>query len=74
MKQTEVYALSGSRIRQLRIEQKKSQEDVAFSAGIDQSTYSKIERVGPQIVSWKKLEAVAEALGYVVEVSFKPKA
>lgn len=48
-----------------------SQEDLAFSAGIDQSTLSKVERSGPQAISWGKLLSLAEALGCTVEITLR---
>jgi transcriptional regulator with XRE-family HTH domain len=48
-----------------------SQEDVAFTAGVDQSKYSKVERLGPQVVSWAKLQAIAKAIGCTIDINFK---
>jgi transcriptional regulator with XRE-family HTH domain len=62
---------AGERLKAIRTSAGMSQEDVAFDANLDQSTLSKVERVGPHIVSWSKLLAVAEALDCVVEVSFR---
>lgn len=64
---------AGKRLREIRQKAGMSQEDVSFAAEIDQSALSKAERLGPQVVSWQKLFAIADALGCLVEVSFRPK-
>lgn len=68
--QAQEFAEAGARIKKLREIKKLSQEDIAFEAGIDQSTYSKVERLGPQVVSWTKVQAIAAALGCRIEVNF----
>lgn len=64
---------NGARIREVRQKAGLSQEDLSFEANIDQSTLSKIERLGPQVVSWQKLFALADALGCIIEVKLTPK-
>lgn len=70
--QDKAFHKSGQRIRSLREKAQMTQEELSFAANIDQSTLSKLERIGPQVVSWQKLESVARALRCVVEVSFVP--
>lgn len=69
--QDEANRESGARLRDARQRTGKSQEDISFAAGIDQSALSKVERLGPQAVTWKKLFAIANAMGLVVEVTFR---
>jgi len=71
--QDEANREAGGLIRQLRQSAGLSQEDLSFEANIDQSTLSKLERIGPQAVSWQKLFSLADALGCVVEVKLVPK-
>jgi len=52
----------GARIRQLRKEQKLSQEKVALKAGIDRSYLGGIER-GENNVSLVNIKRIADALG-----------
>ena len=72
MDQDEAWRTAGQRIRDARVAAGLSQEDLAIEADWDQSTLSKVERLGPQIVSTRKLEALAAALGCVVDVTFRP--
>lgn len=74
MDQEEVWRAAGQRIRDARVAAGVSQEELAMDAEWDQSTLSKVERQGPHIVSLRKLEALAEALGCVVDVTFRPRA
>ena len=60
---------SGLAIRTLREEAGLSQEALSFEANVDQSTLSRVERLGPHTISWKKLRSIAKALGCVVEIS-----
>jgi transcriptional regulator with XRE-family HTH domain len=62
---------AGAQLRRIREARNKSQEDVAFASTVDQSTYSKIERLGPQVVSWPKFLRILDALDLDIEVSFK---
>lgn len=71
MSQDSEFAAAGARLKELRLKKNMSQEDVAFAAGVDQSTYSKVERLGPQVVSWAKLQSIAKALGCTIDVHFK---
>lgn len=74
MTQDTEFTAAGARLRELRLNKNMSQEDVAFAAGVDQSTYSKMERLGPQVVSWSKAQAVAKALGCTITIEFKKEA
>jgi transcriptional regulator with XRE-family HTH domain len=67
------YLAAGQRIKEARVASGQSQESLSIDSDMDQSTLSKIERMGPSIVSWKKLESLAEAMECVVEVNFRPK-
>ena len=60
-------------LRDLRQKAGRSQEDVSIDVDMDQSTLSKLERLGPAAVGWTKFCRVADALGYRVEVSLRPK-
>lgn len=72
--QSEAFGESGRQLRAIREQKGLSQEDLAFEAGVDQSTLSKAERTGPHVISWARLVAVAEALDCTIEVNFRPKA
>lgn len=69
--QEKAWKEAGERLKQLRLSAGMSQEDVSFDANLDQSTLSKVERMGPHIISFSKLVSVAEALDCVVEVNFR---
>lgn len=71
--QNEAFIEAGRRLRNFREQKGMSQEDLAFEAKMDQSNLSKVERLGPQIVSWTKLLTIADALGCVVEINFRAK-
>jgi transcriptional regulator with XRE-family HTH domain len=71
--QNEAFVAAGQILKAIREQKGMSQEDLAFEAGMDQSTLSKVERVGPQMVSWAKLIAIAEAMGCMIEVNFRSK-
>ena len=68
--QEAAFQQSGLAIRTMREEAGLSQEALSFDAGVEQSTLSKVERLGPHTVSWQKLQSIAKALGCVVEISF----
>lgn len=73
MSQDEAMKTAGAKLRQLREHRRMSQEDLSFEASIDQSTLSKVERLGPHLASWKKILKIAEALDCVLEVTLSPK-
>ena len=73
MLQDDAMKIAGARLRELRERKGLSQEDASFEAGVEQSTLSKIERLGPHIASWGKIFKLAAALDCVVEVTFSPK-
>ncbi len=62
---------AGERLRELRIASGKSQEAISFAANLDQSTLSKVERLGPGAVGWARFCRLAEVLGYEVEVTLR---
>ena len=70
--QLEIFEAAGAAIKQVRVAASRSQEDISAASGIDQSNLSKVERLGAHVVSLKKLSELAESLGYVVEVTFRP--
>ena len=72
MDQQNLYIEFGEELRNRRIDAGMTQEDLAFEAGLDQSSLSKVERTGPRGVSWSRLEAVAMALNCKLRVSFEP--
>lgn len=61
--QDEANRNAGARIREVRQAAGLSQEAVSLSADMDQSTLSKLERLGPHVVSWQKLFGLASSLG-----------
>ena len=62
--------LIGYQIKQKRLEQFMSQEELAIKAGIDQSDLSKIER-GCMNPSVKMLKKIADGLGLKLRLSFE---
>jgi transcriptional regulator with XRE-family HTH domain len=70
VKQTEAFAAAGASIRALREQKGLSQERLSLEANVDQSSLSKVERLGPQSMGWRQLVKLAEALGCVIEVKF----
>lgn len=52
----------GARLRELRAARGKTQEEVAFTAGIDRSYFSAIE-CGKKNVSLINIQRIADALG-----------
>lgn len=64
--------VAGARLRELRIAAGMSQEHLSFAASIDQSTLSKIERLGPGEVGWTRFCRIVAALGHEVEISYRP--
>jgi transcriptional regulator with XRE-family HTH domain len=71
--QDDLDRAAGSALKQLRQRAGRSQEDLADDANIDQSMLSKVERLGPSATGWRRFCAVADALGLLVEVKFRPK-
>jgi len=69
--QNEVWQAAGQRLKAIRIGAGLSQDELAMDADWDQSTLSKVERLGPHMVSFSKLEALVDALGYAVEVTIR---
>jgi len=69
--QDDALRAAGAQLRALREARGMSQEDLSLDADVDQSTLSKMERLGPQAVSWSKLIKVADVLGCVIEISFR---
>jgi transcriptional regulator with XRE-family HTH domain len=70
--QDQAYRDAGQQLRAARVASGLSQEALAMEANVDQSTLSKLERLGPQVMGWRKLEALAEALGCIVRISIEP--
>jgi transcriptional regulator with XRE-family HTH domain len=63
---------AGKKLKELRLASGKSQEDLSFEVNIDQSSLSKGERIGPSAVGWRRFCEIAGALGYNVELVFRP--
>ena len=63
---------AGAALRDIRTRLGRSQEDVSIEIDLDQSTLSKIERLGPAAVGWKRFCEVVKALGYEAEIVFHP--
>ncbi|MCG3777281.1 MAG: hypothetical protein JW395_4159 [Nitrospira sp.] len=72
MSQEDLDRAAGLHLKELRQNAGKSQEDLSFSASVDQSTLSKVERIGPSAVSWPRFVRIAQQLGCEVEISFRP--
>jgi transcriptional regulator with XRE-family HTH domain len=72
MGQHEFDRAAGAKLKELRQQAGMSQEDLSFSGNIDQSTLSKIERLGPAVISWSRFCGIVKALGYEVEITFRP--
>lgn len=70
MTQEDAFAHAGAALKEARLAKGLSQEKLGFEAGLDQTKYSLVERVGPHKVSWAKLVAIAQALDCVVEINF----
>ena len=68
---TDIYnIIIGYQIKQKRLEQFMSQEELAIKAGIDQSDLSKIER-GCMNPSVRMLKKIAKGLGLKLKLSFE---
>jgi transcriptional regulator with XRE-family HTH domain len=70
--QDELDKKAGAAIRDIRKKLGRSQEDVSIEVDMDQSTLSKVERLGPAGLGWKRFCDVVQALGYEAEVVFHP--
>lgn len=62
---------AGTKLKDLRVESGMSQEDLSFAVDLDQSVLSRVERLGPQMVSWGKVFALAGTLNCIVEIKFR---
>jgi hypothetical protein len=71
MSQDEALAEAGRKLRSIRESKGLSQEALSLQINMDQSNLSKVERLGPHLVSWAKFLKLASALGCVIEVTFK---
>jgi transcriptional regulator with XRE-family HTH domain len=72
MSQRELDQAAGAKLKELRQLAGKSQEGVCLAADVDQSTLSKVERLGPVAIGWGRFCRLAESLGFNVEVVFRP--
>jgi len=57
----EIQIKFGQRVRELRLQKKISQEDLAFRAGIDRTVMTKVEN-GKRNISIKNIEKIVKAL------------
>jgi transcriptional regulator with XRE-family HTH domain len=71
-KQNELDRAAGAALRALREKAGRSQEDLSIEIDMDQSTLSKVERLGPSAVGWTRFCKIAEALGHQIEIVFHP--
>lgn len=71
MHKNRILLYLGRRIRQLRVEQKLTQEDFAHKAGLDRAYYGGVER-GERNVSAVNLVRIAKALNVEVGELFLP--
>ena len=69
--QSDLDKAAGAALRELRIAAGLSQEDISFAADIDQSTLSKVERLGPAAVGWARFCRIVEALGHEVQITYQ---
>jgi len=69
--QDELDKAAGARLREIRTAAGLSQEDLSFATQVDQSTLSKVERLGPGAIGWGRFCAIVKALGYEVEVTYR---
>jgi len=60
----------GSRIREIRIREKISQEELAFKSGLHRTYIGAIER-GEKNISLKNIEKLANGLGVEINQFFK---
>lgn len=70
--QDELDRRAGAALRDIRTKLGRSQEDVSIEIDMDQSTLSKVERLGPAQVGWKRFCEIAKALGHEAEIVFRP--
>jgi transcriptional regulator with XRE-family HTH domain len=63
---------AGAALREIRTKLGRSQTDVSIEFALDQSTLSKVERIGPAAVGWKRFCNVVNALGYEAEIVLRP--
>jgi transcriptional regulator with XRE-family HTH domain len=72
MSQNELDRKAGATLKELRQQAGMSRETLSFSAATDQSTLSKVERPSPGAVPWPRFCQIAQALGYEIEIVFRP--
>jgi hypothetical protein len=70
--QDELDKMAGAALRDIRTKLRRSQEDVSIEIDMDQSTLSKVERLGPAAVGWKRFAEIARALGHEAEIVLRP--
>ena len=70
--QDELDKAAGAALRGLREKASRSQEDLSIEIGMDQSTLSKVERLGPSAATWTRFCKIAHALGHDVEIVLRP--
>lgn len=61
---------AGAELRRIRESKGLSQEALAINANVDQSALSKMERLGPYVVSWNTFLRVLDHLGVSIEIKF----
>ena len=66
--QAEAWRASGARLRELRQAAGLSQEALSIGVDMDQSTLSKMERMGLHLGSRKRIAEIAEELGARVRI------
>lgn len=73
LNQAEALAAAGAKLRDLCERSGFSQENLSLEVNVDQSSLSKVERIGPHLFGWQKLLNVADAVGCIVKIDFQPK-
>jgi Helix-turn-helix len=61
----------GARVKEIRLAEGLSQEELSFKAEVDQSRLSKLERLGPAAIGWKGFCRVVAAMGFELSFTIK---
>jgi hypothetical protein len=69
--QEELGRALGARVKEIRLAEGLSQEELSFKAEVDQSRLSKLERLGPEAIGWRGFCRVVAALGFELSFTIK---
>lgn len=67
------FKKAGQQLRAVREAKGLSQERLSLDAVVDQSSLSKVERLGPQLMGWAQLLRLAEVLDCEIAIEFRPR-